>query len=134
MEKVSSIKLKTLSYDKTLGDSRLDFKLSGKNIDHVIVNTLRRVALTDIPIYAFKNFNISKNTSVFNNNYLKLYISNIPVWGIKNNLEKVPEKIEQAKVNIPTEEAAFDESMGIMDQTNNESKLTSSSLDNLTMY
>ena len=131
MEKVSNIKLKTISHDKTLGVSRLDFKLSGKNIDNVIVNTLRRVAMTDIPIYAYKNFNISKNTSVFNNNYLKLYISNIPVWGIKNKLDKVPEKVETPVEKMPVE-ADFDETMGIMDNT--DTKIISNSLDNLTMY
>ena len=134
MDKVSNIKLKTLSYDKTLGTSKLDFNLSGKNIDHVIINTLRRVAMTDIPIYAYKKFSINKNTSVFNNNYLKLYISNIPVWGIKNNLDKVPEKTDNISPTLQTDEAAFDETMGIMDNSVNESKISSSSLDNLTMY
>lgn len=69
----------------------------GKTVNHVIVNTLRRVILSLIPIYGFdaSNINITKNTSVFNNDMMRLRLSNFPVYFSKNlnskykNLKKI---------------------------------------------
>ena len=81
------VNLKNVSYDKTNGSSRLEFDLSGPEINHVIVNTLRRVILSDVPQYAFTDFKFNKNNSIFHNNFLKNQIKNMPVWGIENKLE-----------------------------------------------
>jgi len=78
------VNLKNISQDKTSGSSRLEFDLSGPEINHVIVNTLRRTILTDIPIYAFTDFKFNKNESVFHNNFLKNKIKNMTVWCINN--------------------------------------------------
>jgi DNA-directed RNA polymerase alpha subunit len=78
-----TITLKQLSWDKTMFESRLEFELTG--INHTIVNTYRRVILSDIPIYAFDNITITENTSVFNNNYMKLRLRNLPVIGIHSD-------------------------------------------------
>lgn len=100
MEKIDKIKLNTVNYDETLGNSRLEFKLSSKSIDYVFINTLRRTIFNDIPIYAFTKFKFEKNTSVFNNNYIKLRLNNIPVWFIENKsmffnkMENIIEKTE----------------------------------------
>jgi DNA-directed RNA polymerase subunit L len=77
---MSKLSIKQISWDKDNMSSRLEFDIKGVN--HTIVNTFRRIILTNIPIYSFNNITISENTSVFNNNYMKLRISNMPVFGI----------------------------------------------------
>ena len=59
-----------------------EISLYGKQINHVIVNTLRRVILTLIPVYSFhtNDINITKNSSVFNNDMIRLRLSNFPVF------------------------------------------------------
>ena len=62
-----------ISVEKSRNDNSLKpnfkhIKFEGKSINYVIINTLRRIILNHIPIYAFdyKNINISENTSVYN--------------------------------------------------------------------
>ena len=72
MEKISKISVKLINYESEIGNSRLEFNLSGSNIDYIVANTIRRTILSDIPIYAFNEFKFEKNTSVFHNNYFIL--------------------------------------------------------------
>ena len=99
MEIEKKININLIEYINELGNSRLEFKISGKNIDYIIVNTLRRTILSDIPIYAFSEFKFNKNTSSFHNNYLKLRISMLPVWSIQNNIDENKEKIKSTDDN-----------------------------------
>jgi DNA-directed RNA polymerase subunit L len=85
MNKISEIKVKKTLYDDSFLNSRLELNISGNNIDHIIVNTLRRVSLTYIPVYIYNKFVFVENTSVFNNNYIKLRFRNIPVLGISSS-------------------------------------------------
>jgi DNA-directed RNA polymerase subunit L len=121
------IEIKQISWDKELMSSRLEFEITG--VSHTIVNTFRRTILSAIPIYSFNNITISENTSVFNNNYMKLRISNMPVYGIysdnpifvpveKKDDNKIIEENDLNDININPED----------DQVN------SSSLKLLTMY
>lgn len=78
----------------------LTFKIM--NVDVSIVNSIRRVILTEIPTLVFRGFphfsnkiNITKNNTKFNNEYLKHRISCVPIYvqdekdfeNIKNNYE-----------------------------------------------
>ena len=134
MEKVSSVKLKKLDWDKEVTNSRLELNVTGKNINYVVMSTLRRVVLTNIPIYAFDKITINKNSSIFNNNYMKLRIENLPVIGIENNnifVEKEEQEIE--------EEDLFDENKGLINDNidindDMDDPINSSSLDQFTMY
>jgi len=90
--KISDIKI----IDKTKKDynNRIEFVLSGDDINYNIINTLRRGIEEYIPSYAFdlKNMIIKHNTSIFNNDYMRLRLSLVPVLGVKNdisNIEKV---------------------------------------------
>ena len=87
MNKVNKVNLKITEHIQELGNSRLDFKMSGANMNYIIANTLRRIIFSDIPIYSFSEFKFDKNTSVFHNNYLKLRLRHMPVWGIENTVE-----------------------------------------------
>jgi DNA-directed RNA polymerase subunit L len=120
--------LKVSSYDNTWGSSRMELNM--KKVDYVIVNSIRRTILSDIPIYAFET-TVNVNTSVFNNNYIKLRMSNLPVFGIENNnvfFKKVEEKEE--------EESNFDEGFGLMDdiELTVDKNIDSSSINNFTLY
>ena len=83
MNKHSEIKFKQNLLDKE--DSRLELTLEGSDINHVVVNTLRRVGMTDVPIYSFDQVDISENKSVFNNDYMRLRIRTLPITNIKND-------------------------------------------------
>jgi len=79
------IKIKLLEHvDEIDGyeTSYCKLNMSGRLINTVIVNTLRRVILTLIPTYGFntENINITKNTSIFNNDYMRLRLSNFPIY------------------------------------------------------
>ncbi len=92
MQKVDDVKIKLIDYHDQLGDSRLEFKISGKNIDYVVMNTIRRTIFSDIPIHAFDSFKIDKNNSIYHNNYLKLRLKNMPIWGVNNTIDFINKK------------------------------------------
>ena len=73
--------------DFSLGHLKL--RLKGKNINHVYVNTLRRVILEDIPSYSINPelININKNSSVYNNDYLRNRLENFPLIGLDFKLD-----------------------------------------------
>jgi DNA-directed RNA polymerase subunit L len=130
MNKISNIQYKIIEHKKKLGKSKLIVNIKGDSINSTIINTIRRTILTDIPIYAFNKYIFTINESIFNNNYLKLRLSNIPIWGIPNNIEKfIPEIINK-------EEELNDNGIQIDDDidTDNNMKVNSSSLNQLTMY
>ena len=108
MIKVNKVNLKVTEHTKELGNSRLDFKMSGPNINYIVANTIRRTIFSDIPVYAFNEFKFEKNTSVFHNNYLKLRLRHMPVWGIENTVEYIDYNIKSNKnelEDIPEETA-----------------------------
>jgi DNA-directed RNA polymerase subunit L len=121
------IEIKQISWDKDLMSSRLEFEIKG--ISHTIINTFRRVILSNIPIYSFHNITISENTSIFNNNYMKLRISNMPVFGIySDNPIYIPPKKEQKEVKEEIND------LNDIDINPNDDVINSSSLKLLTMY
>jgi hypothetical protein len=67
--------------------SKLVLELSGKDINPIIVNTLRRTALDDIPVYALSYVNIEQNTSkAFDNDYMRCRLRQVPLYDIKHDL------------------------------------------------
>lgn len=124
------IKLKKTKFENEFLNSRLEFNISGKNINEEYLNTIRRTIFSDIPIYTFKNIKIKKNTSVFNNNYLKLRIQNIPVIGIKNKEDfYIPENNNLEEEELILEEL-YDDNVDF--SINND--INTSSLNQMTMY
>jgi DNA-directed RNA polymerase subunit L len=89
----SDIQIKVIDFAK-IDNSYNNFLIlnfSGSDINNVIINTLRRVIMELVPIYAFEtsNIEISKNTSIYNNDYMRLRLSNFPVYSIDNNIETI---------------------------------------------
>lgn len=105
------MELKVLNYDKTIMDSRLELNLKGKNINHILVNSLRRGALSYIPIYVW-DVEINKNTSIYNNSIMNLRLQNLPVINIINDnifynkaeiIDNKDNFIEDIELSIDTE-------------------------------
>jgi DNA-directed RNA polymerase subunit L len=131
MQKVNKINVKLINKEDDLGNSRLEFKLSGSNINYIVANTIRRLTLSCIPIYAFNEFKFDKNTSVFHNNYLKLRLRNMPVWGIENTvdfMDTVKETVVNEEKDYNYNEEADDVVIDV------DKQLNSSTLKQLTMY
>lgn len=73
------------SYKKEpIFSTKLTLNFEGPNVNHIIVNTIRRTIDEYVPFYAFNPFTmkISKNTSVFNNDEMRLRMSNFPILGM----------------------------------------------------
>lgn len=129
-----SIQIKQNSFNKELFNSRLEFEISGSDVDFVVVNTLRRFIFSEIPTFIFNDFEIITNTSVFNNNQLRLYLQNIPVIGIKNIPMQYKKKVE--KDEEVEEDEDFQQLVGSNEAEieTEEETIEDSSLESLTMY
>lgn len=77
------------------------FTIKGKEINYIIINTLRRVILTLVPTFAFdpENIIIEKNTSVYNNDYMRLRLSSIPLINQSYELNKMIIKNDSSILN-----------------------------------
>ncbi len=130
MNKIKEIKVSKLEEEKKLGFSFLRLNLKGSDVNHVITNSMKRIIQSDIPIYSFTDFNITKNSSVFNNNYIKNHLQNIPIWGIENNIDE----FIVAENNLEEE---FSEATGLVNDDIDlsvEKNVDTSALNKLTMY
>ena len=134
MEKINDIDYEIIKYNKDLGNSILELKIKGNNINYIIINTIRRTILSDIPIYAFNNFNFTTNESIFNNNYLKLRLSNMPVWGLPNKIDKFIHDNDPHIDNALSDEGLNDIAIDDDIDLDNKSSVNTSSLNQLTMY
>ena len=131
MNKVEQITIKKKLYEQDHMNTRLELNIKGQDIDHVVVNTIRRVCLTDIPIYIFNKFHFVENTSIFNNNYIKLRLRNIPVIGINSETPFY----NKTKQNDNNEDNFMENLMNIDDiNLKADYDLESTNLKQLTMY
>tara|TARA_B110000879_G_scaffold128047_1_gene168654 strand:+ start:271 stop:1254 length:984 start_codon:yes stop_codon:yes gene_type:complete len=124
----NNILVKMTDYDDTFMNTRLELNLSGKDVSHPLVNSIRRTTLSDLPIYCWKT-SITKNNSVFHNNYMKNRIKSIPVIGIENKhviLNKNSDENDDDEDNF----ISFDN----IDINSQEESVDTSSLNNINMY
>jgi DNA-directed RNA polymerase subunit L len=110
------ISIKSYLNDVSFTPNHLHLNFKGKDIDHVVLNTLRRTILEDIPSYGFNvnNINITKNSSVYNNDYMRNRIENFPLIGINFPLDldeynKLREYTRGNKPNMDEEEVVDEE-------------------------
>ena len=85
------IKVEEIYYNKKKAhvSSELGLKFSGKDCNIKIISTLRRIASNNVPTHAFNhnNIQIEQNTCVaFNNDYMRLRLSQIPVFNLDSKL------------------------------------------------
>lgn len=79
---------------KNLQSSQLTLEISGKSAGEVVVNTLRRLSYDYVPTYAFPSelITIDKNISVFDNDYMRLRLSEITIPKISTNVSYLDDK------------------------------------------
>jgi len=67
-----------------LTEPSLKLEFSGKDINNVFVNSLRRVGMMNLLTYAFPSelMSITKNTTIYNNDYMRLRLSSLPIYDI----------------------------------------------------
>lgn len=92
-DNIEIIQLKKLDYSGQQY-SKLILQIKGDEINEYVVNALRRVAYNDIPTYALtdKSIDIEENTSIYDNDQMRLRISQIPIFNIKNKIVFLPRK------------------------------------------
>ena len=95
MLKTKPISMSVIEKDDELGFSRLELNFKGEDINRISINSIKRIIQSEIPIFIFSDINITENTSIFNNNYVKNHIKNIPVWGIENNIDEFIKNVEE---------------------------------------
>jgi DNA-directed RNA polymerase subunit L len=85
------IDIEVIKYKPIKDDYNNYLVLKFKNSNYVILNTLRRVIIELIPTYAFDKDDIiiTKNTSIYNNDYMKLRISQFPIFNIENDISNL---------------------------------------------
>jgi len=91
MTKDFDIKIEEVYYNKKKKheSSELCLKITGKDCNIKLLSCLRRVCVNYIPTHAFNpsNILIEQNTCVaFNNDYMRLRLSQIPVFNINSDL------------------------------------------------
>lgn len=81
----SDIKVTKVSYNKFSGLTSSKLVLSFKNANTSLINTIRRVCLAYIPTYAFcsEGIKISENTSIYDNDYMRLRLSQLVIPDLK---------------------------------------------------
>nr|QBK88392.1 MAG: DNA directed RNA polymerase subunit L [Mimivirus LCMiAC01] len=80
--------------ERGLEASELILEFSGKDVNDIVINTLRRLSYDYIPSYSFctDTINIEQNNSIFNNDYMRLRISQMQIPNINHNMTYLPSK------------------------------------------
>ena len=128
---MSKISLKLKDYDKTYLNTRLEFNMNGKSVSYPLVNAIRRTALSDVPIYCWET-SITKNTSVFHNNYMKNRIKAIPVLGIENKVVNFTSKDTDDETNDDMEDNFL--MMDNVDINSDNADVNTDSLNSMNMF
>lgn len=74
--------------------SCLTLDISGKGAHHCIINSLRKVCMDQIPIYALDRAKIKifRNSSVYDNTEMEVRLSQLPIKRIDSNVKFLPLK------------------------------------------
>jgi DNA-directed RNA polymerase subunit L len=97
MSKNPDIKLSVKSYTprKTFISSKLHLEFEGKDVYPKLINSISRVASNGLPSYGFppQLINIEQNTtSAFDNQYMQLRLSNLPIYDVSLDLYHLHDK------------------------------------------
>jgi DNA-directed RNA polymerase subunit L len=70
-------------------NSCLKLEISGTNVCYQTINSIRKVCINQIPIYAFHSdkITITKNTSCFDNSEMRGFISNLPISNLYHEMK-----------------------------------------------
>lgn len=140
----TNLKINVVKYikERTLSqNSRLDLTMEGSVLSPVIVNTLRRIILSEIPIYGIpeENIKIITNTSsaVVDNNHMALRLSMFPIMNIPNERETLKMVSALKAKNVPLEYRAVEKVNGLhfnLDYTNTTTDTVNVTTDDAEFY
>jgi DNA-directed RNA polymerase subunit L len=85
----------TFDYDiqliqhKTDDINKFHITLKGKDVNAAIINTIKRVIMTEVPTFGYhrNNIKIESNTTVTNNDMMRLIIEMIPIYEIEHQID-----------------------------------------------
>ena len=79
-------KIKSELEDDTFQPNHMHLHMEGGQLNHTVLNVIRRTLLEEVPSLAFdkENIIIVKNTSVYNNDFMRNRIENMPIVNISN--------------------------------------------------
>lgn len=89
------LNIKELKYETDEFDSScLTLEITGKQAHHSIINSLRKICLDQIPIYALDRgkIKIFRNSSVYDNTEMEVRLSQLPIKRINSNVVYLPQK------------------------------------------
>ena len=98
-------------YDDTY-NNYVVYGIKGSKINNVIINTIRRSILEMIPTYAFdkEDIVITKNSSIYNNDYMRLRLSQFPIINVDNPRETIEKSLElEYEANITSFEQKIED-------------------------
>lgn len=74
--------------------SKLVLDISGKDVNYAIVNSLRKVCIDQIPMYALhrSKIKILRNSSVFDGTDMEVRLSQLPIKRVSHNVKFLPLK------------------------------------------
>jgi DNA-directed RNA polymerase subunit L len=76
------------------GSTCLSLEISGKNVCYQTLNSIRKVSINQMPIYAFHpdKINITRNSSVYDNSELSCNLSQLPITNFNHKIKMLPLK------------------------------------------
>lgn len=92
------INIKEIEYKiDSYGSTKLVLSIEGKDVNHCLINGIRRIATMLIPIYGFdrSGINITRNSSVYDSTEMLVRLSQLPIQNLskKNNILLFPKKL-----------------------------------------
>lgn len=81
---MKSILINEINYSQTEPSLSTDVSLQFKNFNVSLVNSIRRILLSEIPNIAFKKVTVINNTTLVHNEFIKHRINLIPIFREKN--------------------------------------------------
>lgn len=83
--------VKILNFTKSrFGATKLTLEIEGENVHYSVMNSIRKICINQIPIYAFhkSQINITKDTSVFDRTYMRCRLSQLPITNLNGIIKE----------------------------------------------
>ena len=118
---------------ENLRSSQLKLEITGKTTNVSLINALRRICINDIPTYAAckKSITIDKNTSIFDNDYMKLRLSQLTIPDIQVNIPFLEDKFwkdvdfgDPNRLKDPNDDKIIELYVNVTNETNNNFNVT----------
>jgi DNA-directed RNA polymerase subunit L len=95
-------------HNKKFEDTHLILEFN--NLNYTFINSLRKVAICQVPIYAFdvNNIKIINNTSIYNNSQVALRLSQLPIPNINHDIDFLEYKYYVGEIKEKHPKDTFD--------------------------